>query len=55
MKKTVIQYRNKNDFRFGSFYVITGFNWVEIHGRLKKQDSDSIFIKIVWILKKCKM
>lgn len=43
---TVIQYRNKNDFMFGSFRVRTGSAWMEITGRLKKTGTETIFTRL---------
>lgn len=52
MQKTVRQIRNKKDFIFGSFYVLSGSYWLEIHGRLKKTDHDTLFIRIEWFKSK---
>jgi hypothetical protein len=46
MKKTIRQYRNINDFRFGCFTVRTGSAWMEINGRLKKTGKQTRFMTI---------
>lgn len=48
MKKTIRQYRNKNDFKFGSFHVRTGDTWMQISGKLKKTGKDSVFMDILF-------
>jgi len=50
MSKPVMkQFRNRNDFLFGSFYIDQGHNWISIHGRLKDKECDSQFMRIEWI------
>jgi hypothetical protein len=48
MKKTIRQYRNKNDFIFGSFKVRTGSAWMQITGKLKKTGKDTVFMDIIF-------
>lgn len=46
MHQTLITYRNKNDFKFGSFIVKTGQAWMEVWGKLKKTGTLSLVHRI---------
>ena len=46
MRVSVIQYRNKDDFVFGSWHIRTGAGWMEISGRLKKTGKETVFTRL---------
>lgn len=48
MHVKIMLYRNKNDFVFGSFKVRTGSAWMEISGRLKKTNNETVFIRMTF-------
>ena len=49
IKRIVKQYRNMNDFVFGSLYIREGHNRIYIHGRQKKTPRDALFMVVEWI------
>ncbi len=44
---SVLQYRNYNDFKYGSFNVYVTEKEVTIRGLLKKNNNSSLYMRVV--------